>query len=710
MVRSVYIASAEGESGKSTVALGVLELLTRQVGRVGVYRPIVRAGPRPDYVLELLLDHDGVDLDYETAAGVTYEDVHADPDAALEKIVDRYHAVAGQCDAVVVVGSDYTDVASPTEFSYNAQIAVNLGAPVVLVVRGQDREPGGVRAVADMAVTELAAQHGKLVAIVANRVDPDRLDDVRSALRSSVPAYAIPAEPFLTAPTVADLMEACGGTLKSGDPELLHREAMGVLIGAMTIPNVLDRLVDGGVVVTPGDRSDVLLGVLMAHASHTFPSLSGVVLSGGLEPPPQIATLIEGVDARLPVVQAPADTYETATRLAQARGRVSRDSQRKVEVARSLFAQHVDGSELAGRLDVTRSDVVTPLMFEYELLDRARANRRHIVLPEGLEERILRAADIVLRRGIADLTILGESAAVHRQADQLGLDISAATVVDPHEPDTRRRFADEYARLRAHRGMTPDAALDVVVDVSYFGTMMVLLGMADGMVSGSVHTTAHTIRPAFEVIKTPPGVSVVSSVFFMCLPDRVLVYGDCAVNPMPDAKQLADIAVSCAETAAEFGIEPRVAMLSYSTGESGSGAGVDKVREATALVRERRPDLSVDGPIQYDAAIDASVAQAKLPGSDVAGRATVFVFPDLNTGNNTYKAVQRSAGAVAVGPVLQGLRRPVNDLSRGATVRDIVSTVAITAIQAANPVEIKTTNPVDHASMGRHAVKPDERP
>lgn len=696
MARSVYIASAEGESGKSTVALGVLELLTRQIGRVGVFRPIVRAGRRRDYVLELLLDHDGVDLEYDTAAGVTYEDVHTDPDAALETIVDRYHAVASKCDAVVVVGSDYTDVASPTEFSYNAQIAVNLAAPVVLVVHGQGREPAEVRAVADMAVTELAAHHGKLVAIVANRVDPDRLDSVREALRSSVPAYAIPSEPFLTAPTVADLMEACGGTLRTGDPELLHREAHGVVIGAMTLPNVLDRLVDGGVVVTPGDRSDVLLGVLMAHASHTFPSLAGVVLSGGLEPPQQITSLLAGVDARLPVIFAGADTYETATRLAGARGRVSRDSPRKVEVARTLFADHVDGAELAAQLDVARSDVVTPLMFEYELLDRARSDRRHIVLPEGQEERILRAADTVLRRGIADLTLLGEPTALRQQADQLGLDISAARIVDPREPDLRHRFADEYARLRSHRGMTPEAALDVVVDVSYFGTMMVLLGLADGMVSGSAHTTAHTIRPAFEVIKTSPGVSIVSSVFFMCLPDRVLVYGDCAVNPMPDAAQLADIAISSADTAAEFGIEPRVAMLSYSTGESGSGAGVDKVREATALVRERRPELSVDGPIQYDAAIDASVAQTKLPDSDVAGRATVFIFPDLNTGNNTYKAVQRSAGAVAIGPILQGLRRPVNDLSRGATVRDIINTVAITAIQAATSVAAAEATPADH--------------
>jgi phosphate acetyltransferase len=583
---------------------------------------------------------------------------------------------------MVVVGSDYTDVGSPTEFSYNVRIAVNLGAPVLLVVHGRDRSPAEVRTVADLAVTELAAQYGRLVAIVANRVHPDQTTAVRDALATKVPTYALPDEPLLTAPTVGDLLDACDGTLHSGDPTMLQREALGVVVAAMTLPNVLDRLVDGSVVVTPGDRSDVLLGVLLAHSSQTFPVLTGIVLNGGFELPTSVARLIEGLDQRLPIVTTEGDTYQTATQLASARGRLSRDSPRKVETALALFDEHVDGPELLRRLDVTRSDVVTPLMFENTIIDRARAQRRHIVLPEGAEERILRAADILLRRGVADLTLLGDGSAIRTTAEQLGLDVGAAEIVDPHDPLLRERFAAEYARLRAHKGVTLDAARDVVVDVSYFGTMMVLLGLADGMVSGAVHTTAHTIRPAFEVVRTRPGVSIVSSIFFMCLSDRVLVYGDCAINPDPTAEQLADIAVSSAETAAQFGVEPRIAMLSYSTGESGSGAEVDKVRQATAMVRERRPDLSVDGPIQYDAAVDASVAQTKLPGSEVAGRATVFVFPDLNTGNNTYKAVQRSAGAVAVGPVLQGLRKPVNDLSRGALVRDIVNTVAITAIQA----------------------------
>jgi phosphate acetyltransferase len=321
-------------------------------------------------------------------------------------------------------------------------------------------------------------------------------------------------------------------------------------------------------------------------------------------------------------------------------------------------------------------------MFEYELLDRARSDRKHVVLPEGSDDRILRAASTLLQREVADLTILGDEAAIRTRATELGLDLSAAKVIDPKAGQLLERFAAEYTELRKHKGMTVERAREIVSSVSYFGTMMVQLGLADGMVSGAAHTTAHTIKPSFEIIKTTPGTSVVSSVFLMCLEDRVLVYGDCAVNPDPTAEQLADIAISSAETAAQFGIEPRIAMLSYSTGSSGSGADVDKVRTATELVRERRPDLSVEGPIQYDAAVDASVAQTKMPDSAVAGRATVFVFPDLNTGNNTYKAVQRSAGAVAVGPVLQGLRKPVNDLSRGALVQDIVNTVAITAIQA----------------------------
>ncbi len=699
MARSIYITSAEGHSGKSTVALGVLDTLTHQIQRVGVFRPIARSIEEPDYVLQALLAHDGVDLDYDECVGVTYDDVHADPEAALSRIVERYKAVEAKCDAVVIVGSDYTDVGSPTELSFNARIAANLGAPVLLVLTGRradetgGRSPDEMRQIADLAVPELVTAHAALLGVVVNRADPEQLDAITAAIPAAVPAslqaraphvpvWAIPEDAFLVAPTVAELLDAVDGTLVKGDQALLSREALGVVVSAMSMENVLARLTEGAIVVIPGDRSEVLLGVLTAHASETFPTVAGIVLNGGFALSPTIETLIAGLAQTLPIISTELGTYETAKRITQTRGRLSPESTRKMDTALAAFEQHVDTSRLLELLDVSRSDVVTPLMFEYGLIERARTAGKRIVLPEGTDDRVLRAAGTILSRGIADVTILGEEIEVRSRAIGLGIDIGRATVLSPFDAVLRERFAEEYVRLRAHKGMVLDIARETVTDVSYFGTMMVQLGLADGMVSGAAHTTAHTIRPGFEIIKTTEGVSVVSSVFLMALADRVLVYGDCAVNPDPTADQLADIAISSAETAAQFGIEPRIAMLSYSTGESGAGADVEKVRQATARVRELRPDLAVEGPIQYDAAADAAVAATKMPGSAVAGRATVFIFPDLNTGNNTYKAVQRSAGAVAIGPVLQGLRKPINDLSRGALVQDIVNTVAITAIQA----------------------------
>jgi phosphate acetyltransferase len=687
MGTSVYVASFEGFTGKSTVALGLLEQLSRRVRRVGVFRPVVRADTAAyagrDYVLDLLTSHEAVRQSYDECAGVTYDDVHEDPTAALDRIVERYHRVADRCDAVVVVGSDYTDVSTPTEFSYNARIAANLGAPVLLVVNGSGRSPEDLQTVASMAVAELKAQHGTLFAVVANRVSEEAVaQDVAAIAVDGAPAYAIPEEPLLSAPSVGDLLAACDGTLVSGEESLLGREVTGLVVAAMTLPNVLDRLFDGAVVITPGDRPEIVLGVLTAHVSATFPQTSGILLNGGIGLPEQVSRLIEGIGATMPIVSTSLGTHATTTACNAVRGRLSKDSPRKVATALALFEDHVDGPALLDRLEVARTDAVTPLMFEHQLIDRAVADRRHIVLPEGEDERVLRAADVLLRRGVADLTVLGDPRTVNARAAGLGVDLGPARLLSPQDEELVDRFAKEYHERRKDKGVDLDTARSVVRDVSYFGTMMVELGLADGMVSGAVHTTAHTIRPAFEIVRTRPDVSVVSSVFFMCLENQVLVYGDCAVNPDPSAEQLADIAISSAATAAAFGIEPRVAMLSYSTGTSGAGTDVEKVSRATALVKERSPDLLVEGPIQYDAAIDAAVAQTKLPGSAVAGRATVFIFPDLNTGNNTYKAVQRSAGAVAVGPVLQGLRKPVNDLSRGATVRDIVNTVAITAIQA----------------------------
>jgi phosphate acetyltransferase len=704
VAQSIYITSVEGHSGKSTIALGVLDALSRATPRVGVFRAVARSTEERDYVLEMLLDHDGVELDYDECVGVTYDDVRADPEGSLATIVERFKTVERQCDAVVVVGSDYTDVGSPAELAFNARVAANLGTPVLLVVGGRDsqgqseqlgttiaRTPAEMGQIAALALVELANGRADLFAVVANRADGDRLDETIAAIESAVtaarpgrdiPVLALPEDRYLVAPSVSDILRAVEGTLVKGDPELMSHEVVSIVVAGMSMVNVLPRLTDSAVVVIPADRTEVLLATLLAHTSGTFPAVAAVVLNGPFPLPETIESLIDGLGATVPIIATDLDTYETAVRVMGSRGRLAAGSPRRYETALALFDKHVDTEKLTRALGVAKTTVVTPLMFQYGLMERARSDRRRIVLPEGDDDRVLRAAATVLARGIADLTILGEEAQVHARARELGIDLSKAQITSPFDAGYVDTFAQEYTRLRSHKGMTYERAADTVTDVSYFGTMMVHLGIADGMVSGAAHTTAHTIRPAFEIIKTKPGVSVVSSVFLMALADRVLVYGDCAVIPDPTSEQLADIAVSSAATAAQFGIEPRVAMLSYSTGESGSGADVDKVRAATLLVRERAPQLPVEGPIQYDAATDAAVASKKLPGSNVAGRATVFVFPDLNTGNNTYKAVQRSAGAVAIGPVLQGLNKPINDLSRGALVDDIVNTIAITAIQA----------------------------
>jgi phosphate acetyltransferase len=680
----LYLAGCEPATGKSAVALGLQQLLARRIRRLGVFRPVVPDATATDPLLELLRASGAGFVPYDASVGVGYDQARADEPRALEEIVARHHALAAGCDGVLVVGSDYSGAATAGELTLNARIALNLGLPVMCVVSGHDRRPEDVRSALEVALRHIRRVGCEVVAVVANRVRPDDLEAVRADLAAAYDgaAYAIPEVPLLRAPTVAQAAAACDGEVIAGDGRLLGREALSVLVAAMTIPNVLERLSEGALVVTPGDRLDVLLAARFAHGSSVLPAVSGIVLTGGMRPPDPLLAPLGRRSSMPPVILTRHDTFETATRVGAEEGTITIDARRKVDTALALFEGNVDGDELLGRLALSHSRAVTPLMFEFSLLDRARAQRRHIVLPEGADERILHAAETLLVRGVVDLTLLGLPEQVNGRAARAGIDLAGARVLDPRDPAPAERFALEYAQRRAHKGVTLDAARDRVVDPSYFGTMMVLLGMADGMVSGATHTTAETIRPSLELIRTRPGVSIVSSVFFMCLADEVLVYGDCAVNPNPTAEELADIAVSSAETAARFGVEPRVAMLSYSTGASGAGTDVDRVRTATALVRERAPELSVEGPIQYDAAVDASVARTKLPESAVAGHATVFIFPDLNTGNNTYKAVQRSAGAIAVGPVLQGLNKPVNDLSRGASVDDIVNTVAITAIQA----------------------------
>jgi len=686
MANNIYITAMGPHSGKSVVALGFMEMLSARLQRIGFFRPIVRGGSEPDPQIELMRDRYQLELGYAEMHGPSADDVttliaHGAHEEIEKRVLAAYRELERRCDFVVCEGTDFVGSTPALDFDLNANLANQLGCPVLVVLNAT--ASGDVVEEVQLAREELQRKECELFGVIVNRVAPDSVDDVELRLAPNTGqewVYVMPEHAELDHPSVGEIQTALGARPVLAVDGMLDRDVRDVRVAAMSAEHFIEDLVEGTLVVVPADRSDIVVACLASTLSPSFPAVSGLLLTGGYELSPTVRGLLE--TSPFPVFEIDARTHVAAAAIAAVRPVLRAHNERRIATALGVFERSVDKVELQMRFMVERPARMTPTMFEYELIEKAKAAHKHIVLPEGEDDRVLRAADILLRRGVVTLTLLGDADSVRARAAALGLDLDGAEIVDPLSSPLRERYAGVYCELRKHKGMTEEVALDTLGDPTYFGTMMVHLGEADGMVSGAAHTTGDTIRPAFEFVKSRPGVSVVSSVFFMCLSDRVLVYGDCAVNPKPDSAQLADIAISSADTARAFGIEPRIAMLSYATGDSAKGEQVDIVREATETVRKLRGDLKVDGPIQYDAAVDAGVAKLKLPDSEVAGSASVFIFPDLDTGNVAYKAVQRSSGAVAIGPVLQGLRRPVNDLSRGCSVTDIVNTVAITAIQA----------------------------
>jgi phosphate acetyltransferase len=692
VAKGLYIAAMEPNSGKSLVVLGAMETLSRRVEKLGFFRPVVHAGPETDSHIQLVSGRYDLPLPPDQMFAVRHLEARqavseGNEENLFKRILSQFREVERQCDYVVCEGTDFAGLTTAFEFDFNAQVANHLGCPVVIVTNGHGKHESEVIEVARVARQEFLALGCTVAATIVNRVQEETVAAVEERLEErwpfEDPAYVIPENSLLSKPTLGEIARDLQAECLYEGVDGLARVVHDYKVAAMHVPQFLEYLSEGTLVICPGDRADIVLASVMAVFSDTYPHIAGIVLTGDKPPATSIRKLIDGIHRLpIPVIRVSVDTFSAAMRVNAVPAAITSDNQRKIATALGMFEAHVNLPQLEQRLAVVRSSRVTPLMFEYELIERAKRTPQHIVLPEGTDERILRASEILLQREVVDITLLGPESEVREKIAALSLDLRKARIVDPVQSPWHAEFVSEFVRLRKHKGVTQDQAEDIMHDATYFGTMMVHKDLANGMVSGAVHTTANTIRPAFQIIRAKANVSVVSSVFLMCLEDRVLVYGDCAVIPRPTAEQLADIAISSAETARMFDIEPRVAMLSYSTGKSGHGSDVEKVRQATALVRQRAPDLIVDGPIQYDAAVDPKVAQKKMPGSKVAGRATVFVFPDLNTGNNTYKAVQRTAGAVAIGPVLQGLNKPVNDLSRGCTVTDVVNTVAITAVQA----------------------------
>ena len=691
MSNSLYITSSQAHAGKTAVALGVMDMLARHVAHIGLFRPIIANADGTDAMLELLLTRYNIDQAANDAYCMTYAEAAAyfesgQQDKLIERAVEQFAGLKSKYEFLVVIGTDYTGPASATELELNAALAANLGTPVISIVSGYQKSVDDIIAATGHTRHALEENDCAVVATIINRVESEHLEQIRTQVAGrpevgNQPMFMLRDLPVLAALTVEEVVSGINGELLVGGGEEMQREVERYVAGSSHVPRVLGTLVPGALLVCSGDRSDLLVAAAAVANTPDWPSVSGLVLTNGERPDPLTMRLLES--ARVPTISVQPNTYDTLHLLDQLHGDINAGSRRKIAAALGEFAAQVDETVLLDRIRLSRATAVTPLMFQSSLMERARGKKQRIVLPESNDDRVLRAADEILRLDICDLILLGDPDDVSGRAERLGLDLSSAQIIDPRNTPLFEEFAEIYAEMRAHKGVSPKTARERMEDGNYFGTMLVHTGHADGMVSGAAHTTAETVRPALEIIKTVPGTSLVSSAFLMCLPDRVLAFADCAITVDPTVEQLAQIAQSTVDTAVAFGIDPRVAMLSYSTGASGTGTDVDKVRAATDIVASARPELPLAGPIQYDAAVDPSVGASKMPDNPVAGHATVLIFPDLNSGNTAYKAVQRSSDAIAIGPILQGLKKPVNDLARGCTVPDIVNTVAITAIQAA---------------------------
>lgn len=692
MNNAIYLTTTEPFSGKSIYALGLMNLLASKTDKLAYFKPIITGSKQEkDRRLELLKEHFNLTQGYEEMYAFTrkkaFKEINKGNEAYLiDTIIEQFKRLQENYDFVVVEGTDFTEV-NNVEFDGNISIAKNLGIPVALILNGDKRTSSEIIDLALSSVHTFTNRGVQVLTLVANKISTDTIEDVSRRLSALFPkdilVSTMPVHEELSNPTMAEIMESLGANLLFGENLLTNRVDHSI-VGAMQLHNFLTRLGQNTLVVTPGDRGDIIIGALQANVSRNFGKVAGIIVSGGMVPEPSIVKLIEGLETIVPILQVEDGTFMVVTKVNQIRARIAAGDKEKIALAIRLFEAWVDESALTDRLTAFHTDTLTPRMFQYQLVKRAKGSRKHIVLPEGEEDRILMAADMLVRQDVVDLTLLGDKETMEIAVKRLNLslDLDKVFVENPETSPRLEDYALTLFELRKNKGVTLQMARDLMHDVSYFGTMMVYKGHADGMVSGAVHTTQHTIRPALQFVKTKPGNSTVSSVFFMCLPNRVSVFGDCAVVPNPTSEQLADIAISSAESAKMLGIDPKIALLSYSSGSSGEGEDVEKVRKATELVKQRRPDLKVEGPIQYDAAVDPEVGKKKMPNSDVAGQASVLIFPDLNTGNNTYKAVQRETGAIAIGPMLQGLNKPVNDLSRGCTVVDVFNTVVITAIQA----------------------------
>ena len=704
MTQTLMVTAVDADAGKSTISLGLLEQFSAAGARTRFFKPVSFAPPgEVDQDVSFVLTGIGrsdTALSRSAMAAMTADEVmHAIEedgyDELLDQMIERFSAFAEGQDIIICEGVDSMKAFPALESDINLDIAKNVGATMLLVANGKDVTVDEIISNLLIFQNQVVERGAEVLGAIVNRVQAEKQSDIADVLRRELKIHGIrlfgvvPELDILSKPRLADILAALDADLLSShDCKRKNSQCTQpigeVIVTAMGLENTLHRYTERCLLITPGDREELLLAAAAAHATNLLPKPSAVILTGGFEPRRKVLQLVKALSGgNLPILRVETDTYQTTLAVHSTPVHLSAHQEDKAIAIRRAMEDYVDIPRLMKMKFTPNHEIMTPRRFLRKIRNIARRQLRTIVLPEGNVDRILHATHILRAENLVKIILLGEPNEIRNRAKILNVELDdGVTIICPQRDPRVEDYTNTLVELRKHKNLHPEAARDRMFDRTWFGTMMVYKGHADGMVSGSTTTTAATLRPALQFIRTRPGFKSVSSVFFMLLPEKVLVYGDCAIIPNPTDEQLAEIAISSARTAAAFDVDPKVAMLSYSTGSSGSGADVKRVAAATKIVRERQPDLLVEGPIQYDAAVEPSVAKTKLPNSVVAGKATVLIFPDLNTGNNTYKAVQRSAGAIAIGPVLQGLNKPVNDLSRGATVTDIVNTVLVTAIQS----------------------------
>lgn len=686
--KSIYIHPNEQRSGCRIISMGMMGFLKRRIKKVAFFKPIISQPYEKDDDINAILKYFKLEQTADSAFGIMLEEakhhlLYGHVDELLGAIIEKYKILGDEYEFILCHGLRQ-NIFENLGFDLNVTIANSLASSLVPVLKGKKRNREDIFNDIQIFDKSLKNSECPVFSLFVNRVDPGILVQLKNEVSKwDYPIFLLPENHELDKLTMAEIAKQLDAGLVMGDKEQLDRTVNESKVAAMTLKNYITYLNEGDIIIVPGDRDDITIGTLLANISKNYPSVAGLLLTGGLMPAPSIMELVKGLDVPLlPVLNIDADTEKAAKLVRDIKPGITLEGERKISLAMGIFNGYVDLKVMEERIEASSPDTLPPIMFEHLLYEKAKKYCKNILLPEGNDERVLRAAEIALRRGIARVTLLGDPDDIRIKCDSLGIDLSDAAIIDPHNSPYMEEFAEKFYQLRKHKGIIKEIAREMMTRVPYFSTMMLDCGCVDGIVSGSTHTTRETVKPALEIVKAKPGVKLVSSIFFMLLRNRVLVFGDCAVNPDPNEEELAQIAISSADTAKAFGIEPRVAMLSYSSGESGVGKEVEKVRNATNIVQSLRPDIQIEGPIQYDAAIDPEVARLKMPTSSVAGKATIFIFPELNTGNNTYKAAQRAAKSLAIGPVLQGLKKPVNDLSRGCSVEDVIYTIAITSIQA----------------------------